>query len=240
VDDARAVAALDQHAQRLLGGAAGAWHLGRATTGAPMPTRRRTGMALSTRATIRSASSTLRSRAAAGQRDDGPEAVVDQRAHRLGVGVLAVEADDAQDPLGVRELRAPWVATLFIGGFATILCLRSTLPSVVSSTAVMIITLYALIAISALISRVRQSDLPRPWKMPVWPLPPLIALVGVAIALSKQTERDLLIVLGIFVFGALYYGLYLHRTGRFALRDTQPERELVAASGDYQNVYGQR
>jgi amino acid transporter len=115
---------------------------------------------------------------------------------------------------------APWVATLFIGACATILCLESSLQSVVSSTAVMIITLYALIAISSLVSRVRQRELPRPFRMPLWPMPPLIALVGVAIALSKQTQRDLLIVLGIFVAGALYYGLYLRHHGRFATLDS--------------------
>jgi amino acid transporter len=123
---------------------------------------------------------------------------------------------------------APWVATLFIGVCATVLCLRSTLPSVVSSTAVMIISLYALIAISSLVSRVRQRELPRPYRMPLWPVPPVIALVGVGIALSKQTQRDLLIVLGIFVFGVLYYGLYLRRHSRFAMLDTRPEHEIEA------------
>jgi amino acid transporter len=114
---------------------------------------------------------------------------------------------------------APWVATLFIGACATILCAKSSLQSVVSSTAVMIIALYALIAISALVSRVRQRELPRPWRMPVWPVAPVIALVGVGIALSKQTHRDLLIVLGIFVVGALYYAAYARGHERFAARD---------------------
>lgn len=128
---------------------------------------------------------------------------------------------------------APWVATLFIGACATILCLESSLQSVVSSTAVMIITLYALIAISSLVSRVRQRELPRPFRMPLWPVPPLIALVGVAIALSKQTQRDLLIVLGIFVVGALYYGLYLRHHDRFATLDSDREhgREALQAAG---------
>ncbi len=123
---------------------------------------------------------------------------------------------------------APWVATLFIGACATILCAKSSLQSVVSSTAVMIIALYALIAISALVSRVRQRELPRPWRMPLWPASPVIALVGVAIALSKQTRRDLLIVLGIFVVGALYYALYLRHRRSFATLDTSSERELAA------------
>ena len=123
---------------------------------------------------------------------------------------------------------APWVATLFIGACATVLCLESSLQAVVSSTAVMIIALYALIAISALVSRVRQRELPRPFRMPLWPLPPLIALAGVVIALSKQQERDLLIVGGIFVVGALYYALYLRRHSRFATLDTDPEHQLAA------------
>ncbi len=118
---------------------------------------------------------------------------------------------------------APWAATLLIGACATILCLESSLQAVVSSTAVMIIVLYALIAISALVSRVRQRELPRPWRMPLWPAPPAIALAGVVIALSKQTERDLLIVAGILVFGVLYYGLYLHHRGHFALGETRPD-----------------
>jgi amino acid transporter len=126
---------------------------------------------------------------------------------------------------------APWVATLFIGACATVLCLMSSLQTVVSSTAVMIIVLYALIAISALVSRVRQRDLPRPFRMPLWPAPPVIALAGVAIALSKQTQRDLLIVLGIFVFGVAYYGLYLRHHGRFATLPTSgsPARETIKA-----------
>jgi amino acid transporter len=123
---------------------------------------------------------------------------------------------------------APWVATLFIGACATILCLKSSLQSVVSSTAVMIIALYALIAISALISRVHQRELPRPFRMPLWPLPPVIALVGVVIALTKQTERDLLIVGGIFVVGSLYYGLYLRHHSRFATLDTSAAHQLDA------------
>jgi amino acid transporter len=123
---------------------------------------------------------------------------------------------------------APWVATLFIGACATVLCLESSLQSVVSSTAVMIIALYALIAISALISRVRQRELPRPFRMPLWPVPPLIALVGVVIALSKQTQRDLLIVGGMFVVGALYYALYLRGRSRFAMLDTDPDHQLEA------------
>jgi amino acid transporter len=80
---------------------------------------------------------------------------------------------------------------------------------VVTFTAVLIIVLYALIAISALVSRIRQPDLPRPFRMPLWPAPPILALIGVGVALSQQKVIDLLIVAGIFVVGAAYYVLFL-------------------------------
>jgi amino acid transporter len=111
---------------------------------------------------------------------------------------------------------APWVATLVIGGCATILCIWSSLTKVVTFTAVLIISLYALIAISALVSRSRQRELVRPYRMPLWPVPPVIALAGVAIALSKQKATDLLIVVGIVVVGLAYYYLYLKPRDRYA------------------------
>jgi hypothetical protein len=41
--------------------------------------------------------------------------------------------------------------------------------------------------------------------MPLWPAPPIIALVGVAIALSQQKIVDLLVVAAIFAAGLVYY-----------------------------------
>src|SRR5438105_15241226 len=99
---------------------------------------------------------------------------------------------------------APWVATLIVGALATILCLQGSLVTVVTFTAVLLITLYALICISALVSRFTQKDLPRPWKMPLWPVPPIIGLVGCVIAVTQQKIRDLVTV-GILLAAALVY-----------------------------------
>jgi amino acid transporter len=128
---------------------------------------------------------------------------------------------------------APWVATLVIGGCATVLCIWSSLVTVVTFTAVLIITLYALIAISALVSRVRQPELPRPYRMPLWPAPPIVALAGVGIALSKQKASDLLIVAIIIVAGLAYYALYLRRGDRYAALDTNPEHQLEALVAEH-------
>ncbi|HZU11547.1 MAG TPA: APC family permease [Chloroflexota bacterium] len=129
--------------------------------------------------------------------------------------------------------RAPWVATLFVGVLASALCLQGKLATVVTFTAVLIIVLYALIAISALVSHRTQRQLPRPWRMPLFPIPPIIALAGVGIALSQQKVSDLLIVLGIFVAGAIYYGLFIYpRQDRYWYMTTNPEAELAALDNE--------
>lgn len=43
------------------------------------------------------------------------------------------------------------------------------------------------------------------------PLPPLVTLVGVVIALTQQTAKDIWIVVGLFIVGLAYYYAYLHR-----------------------------
>ena len=125
------------------------------------------------------------------------------------------------------RFRMPWVATMLVGVCGAILCIQSSLLSVVTFTSVLIIVLYALIAISALVSRFTQRDLERPFRMPLWPASPVIALVGVGIAISQQKGSDLLIVAAIFVGGVVYYvGFLAPRKDRHWSHLTVPEHEL--------------
>jgi amino acid transporter len=111
---------------------------------------------------------------------------------------------------------APWVATLIVGTLATILCFQASLITVVTFTAVLIVILYGLIAVSALVSRVRQRHLTRPSRMPFWPVPPVIALVGVVVALTKQKASDLIITACVFVAALIYYFAFVRpRSSRY-------------------------
>ena len=119
------------------------------------------------------------------------------------------------------------MATLIVGALATILSYQGGLIAVVTFTAVLLIVLYALICISALVSRYTQRDLPRPWKMPLWPAPPIIGLVGCAIALSQQKINDLALVAGIFVAGLIYYYVFIQpRSDRYWNVQVDPNVEL--------------
>lgn len=110
------------------------------------------------------------------------------------------------------NFHSPWVATILTGGVATALCFAADLVTTVTFTAVMIIVLYGLIAIAALVSRIRDKDRARPSRMPLWPVSPILVLVGVVIALTQQTGRDILIVVILFAVGLTYYLAYLHRS----------------------------
>jgi amino acid transporter len=104
---------------------------------------------------------------------------------------------------------APVVATLTIGAAALTLTAVSDYAAAVTFASLTVVVTFALIALSALASRVRQPGLARPYRMPLWPLPPVVALAGVAVTVVLQTGRDLAIVAAILAAGLLYDAAYL-------------------------------
>jgi cytochrome bd-type quinol oxidase subunit 2 len=98
-----------------------------------------------------------------------------------------------------------------------------------------IVAICLLVAVSALVSRVRDRGLTRAFRMPQWPLPPLVAVVGVIIALTQQASRDLWITFGIGAVSFAGYFLARRRLpGRLAgdlVPDTTPGA-VAAAPGE--------
>jgi amino acid transporter len=105
--------------------------------------------------------------------------------------------------------RTPVVASLTIGAAALTLTAVSDYAAAVTFASLTVVITFALIALSALVSRLREPRLARPYRMPLWPLPPVVALAGVAITVLLQTGRDLAIVAGILAAGVLYDAAYL-------------------------------
>jgi amino acid transporter len=105
--------------------------------------------------------------------------------------------------------RTPLVATLAIGVAALTLTAVSDYAAAVTFASLTVVVTFALIALSALASRLRQPGLARPYRMPLWPLPPVVALAGVAVTVVLQTSRDLAIVAAILAVGGVYDAVYL-------------------------------
>ena len=105
--------------------------------------------------------------------------------------------------------RTPVVATLAVGAAALTLTAVSDYAAAVTFASLTVVLTFALIALSALVTRLRQPGLARPYRMPLWPLPPLVALAGVAVTVALQTRGDLAIVAAILAAGVLYDAVYL-------------------------------
>jgi amino acid transporter len=105
--------------------------------------------------------------------------------------------------------RTPVVASLAIGAAALTLTAVSDYAAAVTFASLTVVVTFALIALSALVSRLRGPRLARPYRMPLWPLSSVIALAGVASTVLLQTGRDLAIVAGILASGVLYDAAYL-------------------------------
>lgn len=106
---------------------------------------------------------------------------------------------------------APWVATLAVGCCATILCFLSNIVAVVTFVSVLTICIYVFVGVTVIVSRLRDKASTRTFKLPLFPLPPLLAIVGAILALSKQSRGDLITVGIIYLGGLGYYFLYLRR-----------------------------
>lgn len=124
------------------------------------------------------------------------------------------------------RFKTPWISVLVVGSLGIILTFFGSVVSAITFTSVMIIILYALIAISALVHRLgRLKTNALSFRMWLWPLPPIIALAGVVLALTQQTTHDLITCAAIFSAGMLYYVIWGRRTpGIWGPASAQSER----------------
>lgn len=128
--------------------------------------------------------------------------------------------------------RTPWVATALVAAVGACLTAVSNLAALVTFSGVIVVVMYSLVALSAVISRIRQRGLSRPYRMPIWPLPPLVALAGLVIVATQQTPRNVAIVACFVIAASLYYVAYLHRRrgSRWVMQEpTTAERESLQA-----------
>lgn len=119
---------------------------------------------------------------------------------------------------------------LFVGN--SILSIFTSLNDLITFTGVIIVVIYLLVAVSALVSRVKNKAVTDGFRMPLWPLPPLVAIVGVVIALSQQVTRDLVITGVIIVVSVLYYAANRQRLSRVAPSGVARQPSVVVETGE--------
>jgi len=107
---------------------------------------------------------------------------------------------------------SPWLATLFLAVPSAALTFSSNLAELTSFTVLLLVMVYLAVALSALFSRVLRRDREHPYRMPLWPAPALLAVVGagylLADGLFAASARDIMIILGILAVSVILYSTY--------------------------------
>jgi amino acid transporter len=118
---------------------------------------------------------------------------------------------------------SPWVATLVCGVLAALACL-APLDLLLVLTGTGLILVYSSLCIAALIGRWRRGTAHGHYRMPLFPLAPIAALLVMVYVVfaswfDPATGRpSLFATLGIVIVSALYYALVLRRRGVWKLR----------------------
>ena len=107
--------------------------------------------------------------------------------------------------------KVPARSILFLFAGNGLLCVLTSLNNLITFTGVVIVTIYLLVAVSALVCRVRERGARHAFRMPWWPLPPLVAIAGGIIALTRQEPRDLAIAFGITLVSLAGYAAFRRR-----------------------------
>lgn len=102
----------------------------------------------------------------------------------------------------------PWAATTLIAVVGCLLVFYSNLIQLVIWGGAAAATVYLLVAIGALNSR-RDKEITRPFRMPLFPLPPIIVIIFLLTALGSQTWDVLVAVSVLILISLAYYFVYI-------------------------------
>jgi len=103
----------------------------------------------------------------------------------------------------------PYVALLTLAGTACLFCFFSLADVIAALVVLRIVLQFSLQHIGVMVLRVRRPDMPRPFRVWLYPLPPLLALAGFAyIVVSRPNfHRELLLAAVVVVAGTLVFAV---------------------------------
>jgi amino acid transporter len=107
----------------------------------------------------------------------------------------------------------PDVSLIALGAVAAVFCFLRLAQVIAALVVIRIVLQYLLQQVGVILLRIRRPDLPRPFRMWLYPLPPLAALAGFLFILFSrpQAMRYLLYAVAIALAGSILY-LFRART----------------------------
>jgi amino acid transporter len=121
------------------------------------------------------------------------------------------------------RLQTPVPATLFVGIAAAVVASIVPLHSLIIATGATLVALYIVVALSAIVGRRNGTTAHAVYKMPVWPVAPVLVIAAlgyVTYELWQGNPWQVIIAVGALAVGYAYYYAYLYP--RRATRWTMP------------------
>ncbi|MGC9156402.1 MAG: APC family permease [Ferrimicrobium sp.] len=103
------------------------------------------------------------------------------------------------------KTQSPWLPTAIVGVAGAILCLTVSLGTLANLTGASLVADYAIIAIAAIVARTTGATRHSHYRMPLWPLPPILAIAGLVYVFTQQTGYLLEVTLITIAIGLLYW-----------------------------------
>ncbi len=119
----------------------------------------------------------------------------------------------------------PDFSLLALGTVSAVFCFFRLAQVIAALVVIRIVLQYLLQQVGVMVLRVRQPDLPRPFRIWLYPLPPLLALAGFAFILFSRTKglHDLMYAAAIAVAGSILYLVRARRRQEWPFRISQPD-----------------
>lgn len=105
--------------------------------------------------------------------------------------------------------RSPWIATLLVGVIGVVLSLTVDLGTLIMLTGASLVAGYATIALAAIVGRATGATADSPYRMPFWPVPPVLALLALLYITAQQSQTALIVTGGTIVIGLVYWAIVL-------------------------------
>ena len=125
--------------------------------------------------------------------------------------------------------RFPTVSLLALGGVAMLFCLLRLADVIAALVVIRILLQFIVQAVGLMVLRKRQPDLPRPFRMWLYPLPALLAIAGFIFILvaRKNFLREIRYAVVILILGLAIYFVRSWRRGEWPFAAHPPDAEAA-------------
>lgn len=128
--------------------------------------------------------------------------------------------------------RFPHTSLMALGGVAVLFCFFPLADVIAALVVIRILLQFLLQAIGIIVLRIRRPDMPRPFRMWLYPIPAILAIIGFVYIVAKRPDslRQIRYAAVILIVGLIIYGLRAWRNREWPFHAAIPAPAEIPAS----------